>query len=156
MTIPAAAREKSSYDEYFFSGLRDKAMHDLGVGTAKGSPIKMPDGRNLTDNTGETVISRLNEEMCKDIAKAGSGTYIHVDNTSQAQQKLEDEISKMQKGETETVIYSEYDEQFQAIALLALLFLIIETIVRESINPRLKNLRIFKRKTDLLNRNHHA
>ncbi|MBR6182783.1 MAG: VWA domain-containing protein [Prevotella sp.] len=128
----------------------------LGVGTAKGSPIKMPDGRNLTDNTGETVISRLNEEMCKDIAKAGSGTYIHVDNTSQAQQKLEDEISKMQKGETETVIYSEYDEQFQAIALLALLFLIIETIVRESINPRLKNLRIFKRKTDLLNRNHHA
>jgi Ca-activated chloride channel family protein len=109
----------------------------------------MPDGRNLTDNTGETVISRLNEEMCKDIAKAGSGTYIHVDNTSQAQQKLEDEISKMQKGETETVIYSEYDEQFQAVALLALLLLVIETIVRESINPRLKNLRIFKRKTDL-------
>ncbi|MBO4821731.1 MAG: VWA domain-containing protein [Prevotella sp.] len=121
----------------------------LGVGTEKGSPIKMPDGQNLTDNKGETVISRLNEQMCRDIAKAGSGTYIHVDNTSQAQQKLEDEISKMQKGETETVIYSEYDEQFQAVALLALLLLIIETIVRESINPRLKNLRIFKRKTDL-------
>ena len=121
----------------------------LGVGTTKGSPIKMPSGRNLTDNKGEIVITRLNEQMCKDIAKAGSGTYIHVDNTSQAQQKLEDEISKMQKGESETIIYSEYAEQFQAVALLALLLLIIETIVRESINPRLKNLKLFKRKTDI-------
>ena len=121
----------------------------LGVGTAKGSPIKMPNGRNLTDNKGETVITRLNEQMCKEIAKAGSGTYIHVDNTSQAQQKLEDEISKMQKGESETVVYSEYDEQFQAVALLALFLLVIETIVRESINPRLKNMRLFKRKTDI-------
>lgn len=121
----------------------------LGVGTSKGSPIKMPNGRNLTDNKGETVITRLNEQMCKEIAESGSGTYIHVDNTSQAQEKLEDEISKMQKGETETVIYSEYDEQFQAVALLALLFLIVETIVREGINPRFKNMKIFKRDTDL-------
>lgn len=125
----------------------------LGVGTAKGSPIRMPDGRNLTDNTGETVISRLNEQMCQEIAEAGSGTYIHVDNTSEAQQKLEDEISKMQKGESETIVYSEYDEQFQAVALLALLLLVIETVVRESINPRLKNVKIFKRRnTDITTR----
>ena len=26
---------KTDYDDYFFSGLRDKAMHDLGVGTAR-------------------------------------------------------------------------------------------------------------------------
>lgn len=121
----------------------------LGVGTAKGSTIKMPDGRYMTDNKGETVITRLNDQMCKEIAEAGSGTYIHVDNTSAAQQKLEDEISKMQKGESETVIYSEYDEQFQAVALLALLFLIIETVVRESINPHLRKMKLFKRKTDI-------
>ena len=120
----------------------------LGVGSTKGSTIRMSDGHYLTDNTGETVITRLNEQMCKEIAEAGSGTYIHVDNTSEAQQRLEDEISKMQKGETESIIYSEYDEQFQAVALLALLLLIIETIVRESKNPHLKNVRIFHRNKD--------
>ena len=83
--------------------------------------------------------------MCKDIAEAGSGTYIHVDNTSVAQQRLEDEIAKMQKGETEAIIYSEYDEQFQAVTLLALLLLIMEIIVLERKNPHLKNVSLFHR-----------
>jgi Ca-activated chloride channel family protein len=117
----------------------------LGVGTEKGATIRMPDGQNLTDNTGEVVITRLNQQMCKEIAEAGSGTYIHVDNTSVAQQALEDEIAKMQKGETESIIYSEYDEQFQAVTLIALLLLIIEIAVLERKNPHLKNVRLFHR-----------
>ena len=81
--------------------------------------------------------------MCKQIAEAGSGTYIHVDNTSEAQERLDLEIGKMQKGEISTVIYSEYDEQFQALALIALLLLIIEVCVLEAKNPLLKNVRLF-------------
>ena len=81
--------------------------------------------------------------MCKQIAAAGSGTYIHVDNTSEAQERLDLEIGKMQKGEINTVIYSEYDEQFQALALIALLLLIIEVCVLEAKNPLLKNVRLF-------------
>lgn len=118
----------------------------LGVGTEHGSTIKTSDGRFLTDNTGETVITRLNQEMCREIAEAGSGTYIHVDNTSKAQQRLEDEIAKMQKGESETIIYSEYDEQFQAVALLALVLLIAETLILQRKNRLFKNVRIFNRK----------
>jgi len=118
----------------------------LGVGTTKGSTIKMPDGHYLTDNTGETVITRLNENMCKEIAAAGSGTYIHVDNTGEAQSRLDDEITKMQKGEVETIIYSEYDEQFQAVGILVILLLLVETLVMERKNPLLKNVRLFKRR----------
>ena len=105
----------------------------LGVGTEKGGTIDDPnqDGRLLTDNTGETVITKLNEDMCKQIAQAGSGTYIHVDNSSAAQQQLDAEIGKMQKGETDQLVYSEYDEQFQAVALLAILALIIMACLPE-------------------------
>lgn len=42
--------------------------------------------------------------------------------------------------------YSEYDEQFQAVALLVVLFLIVEVCILEAKNPRLKNVRIFKAK----------
>ena len=115
----------------------------LGVGSPNGAPIKMANGGYLQDNTGQTVITRLNEDMCKQIAEAGSGTYIHVDNTSEAQERLDLEIGKMQKGEISTVIYSEYDEQFQALALIALLLLIIEVCVLEAKNPLLKNVRLF-------------
>ena len=100
----------------------------------------------MTDNRGETVMTALNEQMCQQVAKAGKGTYIHVDNTSDAQERLNDELAKLQKGETSSVIYSEYDEQFQAFGILALLLLIIEICIFESKNPLLKNIKLFRKK----------
>jgi Ca-activated chloride channel family protein len=117
----------------------------LGVGTKNGSAIRTSDGHYLTDNTGQTVITRLNEEMCKEIAEAGSGTYIHVDNNSEAQQRLDNEIAKMQKGEVEAVVYSDYAEQFQAVGIIALLLIIIETIVLERKNRLFSRMSIFSR-----------
>jgi len=118
----------------------------LGVGSPKGAPIPLGDGNYMKDASGQTVISALNEQMCREIAKAGSGTYIHVDNTSDAQEQLNDQITKLQKGDTDSVIYSEYNEQFQAFAVLALLILIVEVCILEAKNPKLKNVRLFKRK----------
>ena len=105
------------------------------------------DGGYMTDNSGQTVMSALNEDMCRQIAQAGGGAYIHVDNTNVAQEKLNDELIKLQKGDITTTLYSEYDEQFQAFGILALLLLIIEICVFESKNPMLKNVRLFKQRT---------
>lgn len=118
----------------------------LGVGSTKGAPIPMGDGNYMKDATGQTVMSALNEQMCQQIAKAGSGTYIHVDNTSDAQEDLNDQLTKLQKGETNSVIYSEYNEQFQAFGILAILLLAIEVCILEAKNPKLKNLRLFNKK----------
>lgn len=117
----------------------------LGVGDTKGAPIPTGDGGYMKDNTGQVVMTALNEQMCQEVAQAGSGKYIHVDNTSDAQEKLNDELVKLQKGETESVIYSEYDEQFQAFGIIVLLLLIIEVCIMESKNPLLKDVRLFKR-----------
>jgi len=118
----------------------------LGIGDVKGAPIPTSDGGYMKDRSGQTVMTKLNEDMCRELAQAGSGKYIHVDNTSDAQEKLNNELSKLQKGESESVIYSEYAEQFQIFALLALLLLIIEVCVQARKNPALKNLTIFGRK----------
>ena len=69
-----------------------------------------------------------------------------MDNTNAAQEQLIDELTKLQKGELSSVVYSEYDEQFQAFGILVLLLLIIEVCVLESRNPLLKNVKLFKRK----------
>ena len=100
----------------------------------------------MTDNTGQTVLSALNEKMCREVAQAGSGMYIHVDNTSDAQDQLNAQLTKLQKGDTDSVIYSEYDEQFQAFALLALLLLIVEACRFECKNPLLRNINLLKKK----------
>lgn len=118
----------------------------LGVGTSKGAPIPDGNGGYLKDNSGQIVLSALNEQMCQQVAKAGNGVYIHVDNTSDAQEKLNKELSKLQSGISETVVYSEYNEQFQIFGIILLLLLIVETILLESRNPLFKQINLFRDK----------
>lgn len=116
----------------------------LGVGSGKGAPIPTGNGY-MTDAQGQTVMTALNEDMCRQVAAAGSGLYIHVDNTADAEERLDDEIAKMQKGEMSSIVYSEYDEQFQAFAILALLVLIAETVTLERRNHLTMRMNLFKR-----------
>lgn len=118
----------------------------LGVGDVKGAPIPLPQGGYMKDENGQTVMSALNEKMCQEVAQAGKGTYIHVNNTNDAQKQLNNQLAKLQKGETNSVIYSQYDEQFQAFGMLALLLLIIDICILESKNQLLKNIRLFNKK----------
>lgn len=102
----------------------------LGVGSTKGTPIPY-NGSYLTDKNGETVMTQLNEAMCKEIAAAGGGKYIHVDNTNIAKQRLSQAMTSLARQEIETSVYTERSEQFQAFALIAFILLIIEICVQE-------------------------
>ena len=117
----------------------------LGVGDSKGAPIPLGNGEYLKDNHGQTVMTALNENMCKEIAQAGSGTYIHIDNTSLAQEQLNNGLSKLQKGDSDAVVYSEYNEQFQIVALFSFILLLIEVCLLERKNPLFKRFNLFKR-----------
>ena len=119
-------------------------VYVLGVGSTQGAPIPIPGtGDYMKDNTGNTVMSALNEDMCRQVAQAGGGAYIHVENNSSAQDQLDNELSKLAKKETTSTVYSEFDEQFQAVAILALLLLILEICIFDRRNPLLKRLSLF-------------
>ncbi|MBQ4386042.1 MAG: VWA domain-containing protein [Prevotella sp.] len=126
---------------------REKGMNTyvLGVGSPNGAPIPTGNGDYLKDNTGQTVMTGLNEEMCRQLADAGGGAYIHVENNSRAQEQLDNELDKLAKKEISSTIYSDYDEQFQAVGIIVLLLLIVEICILEIKNPLLKNVSLFKR-----------
>ena len=117
----------------------------LGVGDPHGAPIPTGDGY-MKDASGQTVMSALNEQMCRKIAQAGSGMYIHVNNTADAQNELSDELVKLQQGTTDAMVYSDYNEQFQAFAIIALILLVVDVCLMETRNPLLKKVTIFKNK----------
>ena len=127
-------------------------VYVLGVGSTQGAPIPVPGtGNYMQDNTGNTVMSALNEDMCKQVAQAGGGAYIHVENNSAAQEQLDNELDKLAKKETSTAVYSEFDEQFQAFGVLALLLLILEICIFDRRNPLLKHVSLFgKRKVAVM------
>ena len=129
---------------------KDEGMrvYVLGVGSTNGAPIPITGtGDYMKDRSGNTVMSALNEDMCKQVAQAGGGAYIHVENNSAAQQQLDRELDKLAKKETSTTVYSEFDEQFQAVGILVLLLLIIEICILDRRSPMLKRMSLFgKRK----------
>ena len=121
-------------------------VYVLGVGSPQGAPITMPgNSQYITDNTGNVVVSKLNESMCREIAAAGQGAYIYVDNSSSAQEQLSGYVDKLAKKEMESAVYSEYDEQFQAVALLVLLVLVLDVLIVERKNPLFKNIKLFRK-----------
>ncbi len=117
----------------------------LGIGLPKGGLVPDGHGGYIKDNHGNEVLSVLNEDMCRQIAQAGGGAYIHVDNTNSAQNALDRELANLQKGELLDAVYSEYDEQFQTFALLALVLIVIEMVMLDVKNPWFRNIRLFKR-----------
>ena len=116
----------------------------LGIGSTKGASIPIGNGEYMKDATGHTVQSSLNESMCKEIAKAGNGTYIHVDNTSDAQRDLNDGLLRLQRGVTSSVVYSDYNEQFQSFGCIVIILLFIEICILEIRNPHFRHLILFK------------
>ena len=118
-------------------------VYVLGIGNPGGAPIPIPGtGQYIIDDEGNTVISRLSEEMCREIATAGNGSYIYVDNSSSAQKKLSEQVDRLAKAKMESQIYSEYDEQFQGFVLIGILLLLLDVFLleRESKSTWLSNL----------------
>jgi Ca-activated chloride channel family protein len=118
----------------------------LGIGSPDGSPIPEERGSNhfRKDKDGNVIVTRLNEQMCQEIAKAGNGMYIRVDNSNSAEKILNEEISKLAKTDVESQVFTDFDEQFQALAWLVLILLVVEMLILERKNPLFKNIRLFK------------
>ncbi|MCF2582119.1 VWA domain-containing protein [Bacteroides caecigallinarum] len=117
----------------------------LGVGSPDGSPIPV-EGTNdfRRDKDGNVVVTKLNEQMCQEIAKAGKGMYVRVDNTNNAERALNAEINKLAKADVETQVYTEFDEQFDVLAWLALILLAVDVMLLNRKNPLFKNVKLFK------------
>jgi len=118
-------------------------VYVLGIGNPGGAPIPIPGTSHyIIDDEGNTVVSKLSEEMCREIATAGQGSYIYVDNSSSAQKKLSEQLDRLSKAKIESQIYSEYDEQYQGFVLIGLLLLLIDVLLieRESKSTWLSNL----------------
>lgn len=82
--------------------------------------------------------------MCQQIAQAGKGMYIRVDNSNSAQRLLQSEIDKLAKADVETTVFTEFDEQFMVVAWIALIVLVLELLILERKNPLFKNIRLFR------------
>ena len=124
----------------------EKGIHVniIGMGDPKGSPIPIDENSNyMKDREGNVVITKLNEQMCQEIAAAGHGIYARADNTNSALRALQKEIEKMNKSELDSKVYSEYDERFQTFAWMALILLIADFMTLDRKNRIFRKVKLF-------------
>ena len=119
-------------------------VYVLGVGSEGGGTIPTNNGP-LTDIDGQVVVTRVNSALGKEVAQAGHGMYIPVDNTSMAQDQLQGALKQLQQKESLSASDDAADEQFQAVALIALILIILEFFVMAIKNPLFKKVNIFNR-----------
>ncbi len=103
-------------------------VYTIGVGSAEGQPIPM-DGGLLKDRNGEIVVTRLNEQMLRDIARAGGGAYIHAGNEEFGLNPIIDDIRRMEDEEFGSMVFEEYDDEFMYFLGAALLCFVIEILI---------------------------
>ncbi len=117
----------------------------VGIGSPAGAPIPSSEygTKFMTDNEGNVVVSRLNEQMSMDIAQSGQGIYVRADNSNSAVQALVAQLDELETTTTASLSYSEYDEKFTVFAWILLVILIIEILIYDKKNPIFRNIKIF-------------
>ena len=98
------------------------------MGSLSGQPITTASGL-LKDKNGEIVVSRLDEETLKDIARAGNGSYVHAGKENFGLEPIIDQISKFEDERFNSIVFEEYDEQYMYFFALALVLLVIEVLI---------------------------
>lgn len=122
-------------------------VHTIGIGSSAGVPVPVyGSGRKeyLKDHEGNTVISKLDEKTLRDIAFETGGKYVRATNSSLGLNTIFDEISNMKKQEMEGAVFSEYNDQFQVIALIMLIILLVDFFIMERKNRKLSKINLFE------------
>lgn len=122
---------------------RGITIFTIGIGSPEGAPIKIG-GDFVKDEKGEMVVSHLNEELLQAIAEKGNGGYIRATNAEFGLTDIVKEIENMEKSERSTMRFEEYNEQFYWLLWVAIALLVLEGLLLDRRNPRLKRFNIFE------------
>ena len=112
----------------------------IGVGSPEGKPIPM-DGGLLKDRDGNIVVTRLDESVLQEVAKAGNGLYVRAGNSEFGLNPIIDDIRRMEDERYSSIVFEEFDEQFMYFMAIALLFFVLEMLVGDRRSKR----HLFKR-----------
>lgn len=108
----------------------------IGMGLPEGAPIPLYNTYGSQtgykkDKSNTTVITKLNEDMLRQIAAAGGGAYARANNASSGLKRIFDDINDIDKKEIETRQFTDYEDRFQIFLGITLFFLIFELLVAD-------------------------
>ena len=107
----------------------------IGVGSPEGKPIPM-NGELLKDKDGEIVVSRLDDSVLQEVAKAGNGAYVRAGNSEFGLNPIIEDLRKLEDEKYSSVVFEEFDEQFMYFLAIALFFFVLEMLIGDRRSKR--------------------
>lgn len=109
-------------------------IYTIGMGLEDGAPIPVYNqyGKRTgykKDREGNIVITKLDDNMLRQIAEIGDGIYRRASNSNVGIDEIIDNINKTEKSEIDSKIFTDYEDQFQWFLGASIIFLIIEILI---------------------------
>ncbi|MFP5470093.1 MAG: VWA domain-containing protein [Bacteroidia bacterium] len=112
-------------------------INTIGMGTSKSVPIPIYKNKkflgNKKDKNGNTVLTKLNEDMLKELASIGKGTYVKATAGNSGLDIILDDLKNLEKRAYDKKQYLEYEDQFQWFLALGILCLLTSLMIDEKV-----------------------
>ena len=115
-------------------------IYTIGLGSPDGLPIPVYDNRGKQvgfkqDNNGQTVLTRLNENILREIADNGNGKYYRGNNYEDYLDKIYSDLSTLEQAEFGVKKVTDYEDRFYYFLIPAIILLIIELFISDKRSP---------------------
>lgn len=116
---------------------KDLKIYAIGLGSPDGVPIPIYNSQKEAigfkkDRDGNTVLTKLNDPILKEIASKGNGKYYRGNNYEDYLDQIFQELSSLEKTEFGTKKVTDYEDRFYYFLAPAILLLILEFFISES------------------------
>ena len=124
-------------------------IYTIGMGLDEGAPIPLYNqyGKRTgykKDKEGNVVITKLDDTILRQLAEIGDGIYVRASSSNVGLDKIYDDISKAKKSEIESMVFTDYDDQFQWFIGAAIILLIIEILISSGKRKWESNFKFFE------------
>ncbi len=127
--------DESALDKVSEAADKGIRIYTIGLGLPEGAPIPQYQNGKVVgfkkDQSGSTIITRLDETMLQQIADAGKGIYVRANNSQIGLNRIFDEIKRLEQNTYDVKNYSDYEDRFQYFIALAMIILFVNYIINE-------------------------
>jgi Ca-activated chloride channel family protein len=115
-------------------------IYTIGLGSESGVPIPVYNNQKQLvgfkkDREGNTVLTKLDEAVLKQIAIDGNGKYFHGTNYEDYLDKIYTELSELEQTEFGVKKVTDYEDRFYFFLIPALILLVLEFFISEKKSP---------------------
>lgn len=151
MIISDGENHGDSYDQAL-AKLREQniSVYTLGIGTESGGAIPLYDDSGSLvgykrNKQGKVVNSRLESQVLRSIAEEGGGKYYEIRSGGSGIDGFLGRLDELQQGEFASQEYADFKNQYQWLAGIGLLFLLLGMVFPEYKVTELQSDKVTKR-----------